>query len=161
MPEDGVWVADFRIEVPVEKSWLGRQTCIHGFADEADKRYLGARLSWLRGRPAFSSALNVVQQSLVEAFRALEYDNPALEGRLMQHLEEVVVHADSHLAPRFAQLIFLTSAPMPSDCQEWLQEWRDDASVMAAASGLNLHALDFRTLDSVSVLEYRRMTRIW
>jgi hypothetical protein len=161
MPEDGVWVADFRVEVPVEKGWLARQTRVNGFANEADQRDVGKRLQWLRGRPAFSRELNAVHTSLFNAFHALEVDNPDLEERMMQHLEEVVVQVDNHLAPSSAQLVFLTSEPMPSDCREWLEQWRDGVSASAYASGLILHALDFRTLGSVSVLEYRRMSRIW
>jgi hypothetical protein len=161
MPEDGVWVVDFRLEVPVEKGWLAEQNRLHGFANEADKRDVGRRVSWLRARPAFSHALNAVHESLFAAFETLDNDNPALAARLTQHLEEVVVLVDSHLEPHAAQLVFLTSSPMPSDCREWLEHWRDAASASADEAGLALHALDFRTLESVTVPEYRRMTRIW
>src|ERR1035441_6952262 len=43
-PEDGVWVADLRLELPVEKSWLANQARIIGFADEEEKRRVGSRL---------------------------------------------------------------------------------------------------------------------
>jgi hypothetical protein len=102
-----------------------------------------------------------VHTSLFDAFEVLAIDDPGLEERLMQHLEEVVVQVDNYLAPRAAQIVFLTLEPMASDCREWLEQWRDGASAVADATGLVLHALDFRTLDSVSVLEYRRMSRIW
>jgi hypothetical protein len=158
MPDQRVWVADLRIEVPVEKSWLAHQTRVQAFSNEEKKRKVGERLSWLRGRPAFSRALNAVHTSL---YSILESENPPMDEQLIQHLEEVVVQVDSYLAPTSAQLIFLTSAPMPANCRDWLEQWWDGASRSAAASELTLHALDFRTLESVSVLEYRRMSRIW
>jgi hypothetical protein len=161
IPEDGVWVADFRIEIPVEKGWLAAQGRVQGFADEEAKRGVARRLVSQRGRPAFSRELNAVHENLFTALRSLDAEQSDLAEKLFDRLEEVVVQVDSHLAPTSAQLVFLTSASLPDDCREWLEQWRDGVAESAAASGLALHALDFRALESVSLLEYRRMTRIW
>jgi hypothetical protein len=122
---------------------------------------VGARLAWLRGRPAFARELNAVHESLFEALRALETNDTELGNRLLMYLEEVVVQVDDHLAPTAAQFVFLGTGQMPPDCQAWLEEWREGVFDSAEASGLALHALDFRPIDSVSVVEYRTMTRIW
>ncbi len=161
MPQDGIWVADFRIEIPVEKSWLAQQARVQGFADEESKRGVGRRVAWLRGRPAFSRELNAVHEDLFKTFQQVETDQPDLHEELMDKLEEVVVEVDSYLAPSSVQIVFLTSSLLPRECRERLEQWRDSAAEFAEASGLVLHALDFRTLESVSVLEYRRMERIW
>lgn len=161
IPEDGVWVADFRIDIPVEKGWLASQARIQGFADEDAKRAVGRRLASQRGRPAFSRELNAVHERLFTALRNLNAEESDLAEKLFDRLEEVVVQVDSHFAPSSAQLVFLTSEPLSDDCREWLEQWRDAVVDSAAAAGLVLHALDFRTLESVSLLEYRRMTRIW
>jgi len=161
MPEDGVWVVDFRIEVPVEKSWLAKQSRIQAFADKNEQRAVGRRLSFLRGRPAFSRSLNAVHTSLFDAFRDLQRDDADLHALLMQHLEEIVVQVDSPLEPTSAQIIFLTSASMPGQCREWLEQWRDAAAEALSDSGLSLLALDFRAFAAVTLPEYRRMIQIW
>ena len=161
LPEEGVWVADLRIEVPVEKSWLAGQTRIEGFTSESEKRKVGRRLAWLKGRPAFSRELNEIQQAL---FDALDLKVPAeqeIHDKLLDQLEEVVVLVDSYLTPTSVQVVFLTNVPLASDCQRWLSEWREGTVEESSVTGLTFHALDFRTLSSVSIEEYRRMTVIW
>ena len=56
--EAGVWAADLRVEVPVEKGWLASQTRIVGFPDQESRQKLRERLAWIKGRPAFSSGFN-------------------------------------------------------------------------------------------------------
>lgn len=161
MPETGVWVVDFRLEVPVEKSWLAGQTRIDVFADPASKRDVGARVAQMRGRPAFSRALNRLHQGLIDKLLGLRIIDPELDDRLTSNIEEIAVQVDNELNPTDVQLIFLTSVTMPPDCREWLEEWRDSAALEARAADMTLLGLDFRTVDSIMLLEYRRMTRIW
>ena len=161
LPEDGVWVADFRIEVPVEKSWLAGQTRIEGFASETEKRNVGRRLALLRGRPAFSRELNEIQQALFDALDEREPTEQEMHETLLDQLEEVVILVDSYLAPTSVQLVFLTNVPLADDCRLWLSGWREATVEEASVTGLMFHALDFRTLSSVSAEEYRRMTVIW
>ncbi len=159
--EDGVWVADLRIEVPVEKSWLAGQTRVKGFENETEKRIVGRRLAWLRGRPAFSQELNEIQQALFDFLDRMESAELDTHETLLDQLEEVVVQVDSYLAPTSVQLVFLTNVPLADDCRRWLSEWRESAVEDASVTGLTFHALDFRTLASVTAEEYRRMTVIW
>lgn len=161
MPVEGVWVADLRIELPVEKSWLASQERIEGFTDEEEKRRVGKRLAWLRGRPAFSRELNAVHQALYEMIDRPQSAQSELHQTLMEQLEEVAVQVDSYLAPTRVQFIFLTNVPMASECRAWFESWRDNLLEEATYSGLELHAFDFRTMESVPITEYRRMSTIW
>jgi hypothetical protein len=161
LPEDGIWVADLRIEVPIEKSWLAGQIRVEGFENETEKRIVGRRLAWLKGRPAFSRELNEIQQSLFDALDGMESAELETHETLLDQLEEVVVQVDSYLAPTSVQLVFLTNVPLADDCRRWLSEWRENSVEEASVTGLTLHALDFRTLTSVTAEEYRRMTVIW
>jgi hypothetical protein len=161
IPEEGVWVADLRIEVPVEKGWLAGQSRIVGFAREDEKRRVGRRLQWLRGRPAFSRELNAIHQALYDALTELEKTQPDIHQAMISDLDEIVVQVDSYLAPTHAQLVFLTSATLAEECREWCQQWRDDIIESAKESGIVLQALDFRTSESVTIVEYRKMTSIW
>lgn len=161
LPEDGIWVADLRIEVPIEKSWLAGQIRVEGFDNETEKRIVGRRLAWLKGRPAFSRELNEIQQSLFDALDRMESAELETHETLLDQLEEVIVQVDSYLAPTSVQLVFLTNVPLADDCRRWLSEWRESSVEEASVTGLTLHALDFRTLTSVTAEEYRRMTVIW
>lgn len=49
---DGTWVADLRIEIPLEKSWLVGHTTIESFRDEQGYQVLAERLAAKRDRPA-------------------------------------------------------------------------------------------------------------
>jgi hypothetical protein len=53
----GTWVADLRIEVPLEKGWLVGREPRPGFATLAEYRTLASRLAVRRGRPALSGPL--------------------------------------------------------------------------------------------------------
>ena len=160
-PEQGVWVADFRIELPVEKSWLAGQDRIEGFSDEEEKRRVGRRLEWLKGRSAFSRELNTLNQALYEALDDREPKDPELHEAVMERLEEVAINVDSYLSPGHVQFVFLTNAPITDECRGWLESWKDNLLEKALELGLQLHALDFRTLESVTAVEYRRMAVIW
>jgi len=52
---NGIWVADLRIEVPVEKGWLVGRDPIGGFAERDEYLVLAARLAKRKGRPAIST----------------------------------------------------------------------------------------------------------
>ena len=55
---DGLWVADLRIEVPVEKSVLAHRTPLPGFADETDRRWFARRLAGRLERPALPESVH-------------------------------------------------------------------------------------------------------
>lgn len=57
--EPGFWVADLRIELPVEKGWLAGQTPTKGFDNEDSQRGLGARLALSgAGQPLLRSSVS-------------------------------------------------------------------------------------------------------
>ena len=58
LPEiEGVWAADLRLLVPLEKSWLLDREPIDGFEDEAMRPMIGQQLALIHSRPAFDPAL--------------------------------------------------------------------------------------------------------
>ena len=50
LPGEEFWVADLRIEVPVEKGWLAYQERLDGFGSEEAQSIVGQRVGWLRER---------------------------------------------------------------------------------------------------------------
>lgn len=55
---EGVWVADLRLEMPIEKSWLAGRTPIAGFADDEGRRHFAQRLAGRLERPALPDEIH-------------------------------------------------------------------------------------------------------
>lgn len=78
---DGLWVADLRLEVPVEKGWLVGRRPVEAYATEAEYELLAQRLSWKRERPALADALVA---GVYQPLMAWPGKRPAGEGSLDQ-----------------------------------------------------------------------------
>lgn len=76
----GAWVADLRIEVPLEKGWLVGRTPLGGFASADEYNTLSIRLATRRGRPALSTAIT---EHIVKPLRAW------LRGAGARHRDEI------------------------------------------------------------------------
>jgi hypothetical protein len=156
------WVADLRIEMPVEKGWLASQERIVGFGDETQKREVGKRIAWLRGRPAFSGDFNeTIYRPLFDFLDTAPEGEEDAHATLLEGLEEVGLAADSFLNPATVQLVFLSSSALNTQCLDLLQKWRDTAVEAAGESGILLQAIEARTFPSFSAAEYRRLQVIW
>lgn len=160
LPGDDPWVADLRIEVPVEKGWLSQQERIEGFGDEARKRAIGEALARVRGRPAFSRPINRLINA-VWTLLASEADQPEVCERTAETVEVVGLFLDSYLAPTRAQLIVLTNLALDAEAVEFLRQWNDEQAEILAENGVALQALDSRQMGGVSADEYRRLEIIW
>ncbi|MGI8809921.1 MAG: hypothetical protein ACR2KK_19175, partial [Acidimicrobiales bacterium] len=57
VPRDGLWIADLRLIVPIEKSYLLGRDPIEGFPDERSRRQIGERIAHQHSRPAFDDEL--------------------------------------------------------------------------------------------------------
>jgi hypothetical protein len=62
----GLWLADLRLEMPVEKSWLANRTPIAGFGNADRRRYFSRRLTGRLQRPALD---DVVHERVVRPLR--------------------------------------------------------------------------------------------
>jgi hypothetical protein len=55
---DGTWVADLRLEVPVEKSWLAGRDPIAAFGSDEGRRHFARRVSGRTERPALPQTVH-------------------------------------------------------------------------------------------------------
>jgi hypothetical protein len=157
---DGFWVADFRLEVPVERGWLAAQERIVAFPNDADRWEVGRRLAWLRARPAFDSRfVRSVQKPLVNALRALAAaDRPRYE-LMHREVAEVGVMSASHAEMTDVAINVLYDSLSQATKEWWLEQWETWAE-LAEAEGLNLLPLGFDDLAELSAAEFRAMTRL-
>ena len=161
LPGSDVFVADLRIEMPVEKGWLAQQERIEGFPSEEAKSVVGRRTSMLRGRPAFSTDFN---KTILDPLLAAIEDDGEEDDRpddFLDELVEVAVLVDSTLQPTSVQVVFITESDIGPGVEDWLQGWRDGRVEEADSAGISLLALDIRKLAEIPASEYRRMIVVW
>jgi len=150
---DGTWVADLRLELPVEKSWLAGRDPIPGFGSDERRRHFARRLAGRLERPALPSPVHdlvvrplrrlldragtQVQEALAEAgveFR-LRFDRSANGGGSC----EILVIGRRGQIPQ----------PVIERIEEWLEGLRRDAS-----STLVLLGCRYGTSDEITMNEY-------
>lgn len=161
--DDGFYVADFRIEMPIEKSWLANRAPIVGFPTEAERHEVGRRIAMNRTRPAFAQRfVDLVQQPLVGALKLLKKNDATLFLALNEQVYEVAVLMDDHLDPSVVRVIVLSPGDVEVETavHEWWESWWDETSAACTASGLQLQAFEVRSIKDVTVFDYRSMTRL-
>lgn len=158
---EGFYVADFRIEVPVEKGWLAAQTPLPGFENEDGFQRLASRLAFLRERPAVPDILvQHVQRPLASALRELAVANAELASKVDDDVAEIGILADNWTSPTSVQLVVLFEEAVKPEVWEWLSEWHDGVVAACATDGVTLTNLDFQSYTELTAADYRRMIRI-
>ena len=152
----GFWVADLRIEVPVEKGWLLGREPIRALKDPKLRGRFAESCSWLRGRTAFSGDfVKTVQAPMSDALRTLQQSEPDLFALLNDHVDEVRVRVDDPLDPSNAQVLLISEAPPPAEVQEWFDSWWDEQRPLAESTGITLLPHDYSTFGTMTAAEYR------
>jgi hypothetical protein len=159
----GVWVADLRLEVPLEKSHLVGRDPIDGFANEDDEIVFGEMLGRQRDRAALHDVVNDV---LYGRWRKKRANNKSRARRLFENLHMVgmLIQQGTRLEPIAVELHFVGAGkPISEEDREWLEAWWDKASEEAQDStpALNLFpnvyhdgsAMDITVYDDLIPLE--------
>jgi hypothetical protein len=157
----GFWVADFRIEIPIEKSWFAMRKPIEGFSTEEGRRRVGERVAMLRSRPAFDGRfVDVIQRPLVMDLRNLKKADSGFYERMDIQVWNLAVELDSFLDPRDVRITLLTETHVDADIEAWWREWWDSALPRCESEGITLHAFAIRNLSEVTMAESIRMTML-
>jgi hypothetical protein len=162
LPE-GVWVADLRLEVPLEKSLLVGRDAVDGFATEDEEIAFGEMLGRQRDRAALHDVVNDV---LYDRWRKKRANNKKRAKRLFENLHMVgmLIQEGTRLEPFAVELHFIgAGGPITDEDKEWLEAWWDKASEEAANAdpALNLYpnvyhdgsAMDLTLYDELIPLE--------
>lgn len=158
VPEDGFWVADLRIEVPVEKGWLLDRQPMKALPDAVWRARFTRAIGRVRTRPAFAgSFVETIQRPLVERLRTERQSDPTLFERLDNEVVEALVQLDDSLAPSVVQLVLISESPISQDARAWFDEWWDECVHVAAAAGIDLLPMDYREFDGLNAAEYRSL----
>jgi hypothetical protein len=153
---DGLWVADLRLEVPVEKSWLvGRQPA-EAYPTEAGYEHLAGRLAGKRDRPALADSL------VMGVYRPLrEWLDRSQGKKASANVREVRFRlGGTRLIPWAASLVLIKDTDWENDETAAWDDWWDLTRAKAAGYGLDLLANEYQTLDSMSARQYLDSTPV-
>lgn len=151
--DNGVWVADLRISVPVEKGWLVGRDHRAGFVDPDGASSLSSRIARLATRPAYPLPLNDrVLHPLADRLQLLCNEFPAADGIDKVCLELGYRRDD----PEFVRLIFIGEAPIPGPVQRALLTWWTTTFADDQPEGLLVVEPEFTTYDALTVQRFRR-----
>lgn len=126
----GFWVADFRLEMPVEKSWLVGRDPIQGFASEEGARKIPSVLHDLKSRPAWAAVVNeCLEATLRRLLDDLRRDDRSGYELVLEEIDLVGVRADSMLEPTLVTLAaFSDDKKISESTRAW---WTQASSTIA------------------------------
>jgi hypothetical protein len=157
--DDRFWVADLRLEFPIEKGWLAGQERVSGFTTDVGRREVRQRLGWLRTRPAFSRVF------VAELCRPLgEHVDMLLKTKsrgIAREVREILVRVDNEARPTTAELCVITVEAASNELKASFNDWRDTIREPLTAGNINLLAIRFSRLEDVNAAEYRQMIELW
>ena len=157
----GVWVADLRVEFPVEKSWLVGRTPIAGFADDAAAATLGRAISEIRNRPAWADeVIEAVQSVLDTDLRRVRQEDKQLYVQLVSEIAEVGARTDSMVKPRFVQLAAFYEGGISQSSLDWWNSICDAMAEELRSRGIEAHAPTTHDLSACPVTTYKEFRPI-
>lgn len=148
LPE-GRWLADLRIEFPLEKTVLVGREPIAGFASEAEADEFARRLGVRRARAALA---NELVESVIRLIRKRKANDKRRSRKVWPELYKLGLRIEegTRLKPTAVRLYVITTAE-PSDLvKDWFARWEDDARLEASNVGITLHTTrhhDARAMD--------------
>lgn len=158
---DGLWVADLRILLPIEKGWLQNRQPIVGFATEGARHEVGRRLAFMHRRPAFDPAfVEIVQQPLIASLRALGSADSTLFEKLHDQVFEVGVRAETNIEMGFAEVWVLGDDTLDNECIDWFRDQWDGWYAQAQVAGFRLLPLQIARLGDITAATYRALTTV-
>ncbi len=150
--KDELWVADLRIDWPVEKSVLVGRSPITGFASEGDVIAFAARLGRRRDRAVLSNELaEVIDTSL----RKQNANKKNASARVYQNSRvALAIEQGTRRRPLAAALYIITDGKISKNDEDYFQKWWDGARTDAATHGIKLLPNVFLDGNNISVYTY-------
>lgn len=144
-----VWIADLRIEVPLEKSTLlGRSP--DAFSSEDEYIQFGKHLARRLGRPALAGVFHEILGVTTDRIKKSSPERKRQAKRVGQAVYKLLLSIeDSRLRPTAAKLHVVVQGEPDPDTRDWFDAWWNEARIVAEAHGLELQPT--RWLDAGSI----------
>ncbi len=152
----GYWVADLRIEMPVEKGWLVGRDPRPGLVEVKEYDRLAARLAARRGRPALSPQLTV---SLTKPLRDWlngrgKASRDSLESLRLRVVGDPVTSTHAEL------LVITKDEGMTPELEARWREWEAAQLQAAETDGVLLQPFRYGNLDEFSARDIETSLRL-
>lgn len=161
----GDWVADLRIELPIEKSWLVKKKRARGFAAEADAEKFGVKIGRRRARPALANEL--VDNITSSIRKRKQVKGPADLKKVTREIWNndvyrvmLAIEGGTRLKPAAVQLHVLCPAEPTTRVQGWFGDWEDSARSQAKAVGIELMMTRVHDARKVDLQQYDRWVEL-
>lgn len=152
----GQWVADLRIEVPIEKTFLVGKRPIRGFGDEQGYLEFAGLLGRRRDRAAIATEL---VEAVARTLRRRMANSAGFKNALRDHVRNIrlAIEGGPRLNPTIARVHFVgRDGPVPSDVREKLDTWFVVAYQEADAAGIKLLPNEFHDGTQMSLDVWER-----
>lgn len=152
--DGGPWVADIRLELPVEKGYLVGRTPIEAFPSEEREIKFSKWLAEMRGRPAMASVVN--ELVWVKIKELIDRDKPKAKevGRLV-YSTRLGIPAGSRLLPTELQLHVVLKPGAEGEnaalVEAWFGDWWDQARQHAEDAGVSLLPTQYHDADAANL----------
>jgi hypothetical protein len=149
----GFWVADLRLEIPLEKSFLVDRAPLAGFTTETDRLALADFLAARRDRPVLSNELHA---ALVRPLRRWLEKPVSRREQLLAGVAEVrLMISGPRSDPDGAGLIIISDREdVPQSVRDlWDARWENLRGRMDAA-GMSLIGNGYETYDTLTARQY-------
>lgn len=152
--EDGVWVADLRLLVAVEKGWLVDRETRPAFSTDAEFDRLAELLAASFSRRAFATVVvDHILRPTQDLLKTIAADH---EGR--DPIVEVgLATGRSRVDPTNAQLVFMLDGELSVQLRDEILTWWDTTAEVARANGLETLVPKFISVDILTAREYRAL----
>ena len=147
---DRTWVADLRIEMPLEKSWLVERHPLEAFPTEPDYERLAERLAGVRERPALA---NVLVDTIARPLR--KWLTKKAGRNASQTVRNVrLVLGGTRLKPVVASLLVVSDDVLPKEAHRAWEDWWNEIQGPARVTGLSLLPTKYATLDTITARDW-------
>lgn len=149
---EGLWFADLRIEMPVEKGWLVGRARIPGFDDLAGYRNFAERLQYLAGRVASEGG---VTDRMLDHLRAFLRKDAARGQLALESVSRIMYEEHGpELSPSLLTLhVFPVDEELPEHARKLFDDWYDDCAATCAAEGCSLQPPEYEPTASPHLFE--------
>jgi hypothetical protein len=151
-----VWVADLRIEVPIEKTLLVHREPIAGFLDEDGYLAFASALGRRRDRAALGAQL---VDAVAATLRKRMSNNKKFGEVVKSEIQSVRLNISrgTRLAPVEARVHVVARGPISDGARERFEKWWDGARAEAEAMGIHLLPNEYHDSTHMNVEEYERL----
>ncbi len=150
-----LWVADLRVEFPLEKSVLVERSPIDGFAAEEQYAYFAEKLASRRSRPAIDTQV----QRYIIASLGQAIESGAIGHEAILEVRILCGPAWDHVE-RAELLIVVRDSADTENVEAEFDKWHDEILAPCLPSDLTLLRTKIETFSTFTFAQYRRSAAV-